>query len=222
MSSRIIPGCERAVHTMICDLLRRGAHVHTRLNAPKVHASGHASYAEQAHMIELLRPDKFVPLHGTLHHLMRHAQLARSLGVSNVRVVENGRSVLASASGLDPDVAVPHGKMAVALGGSVLNDDELLERAELGRNGVALVTLLLDAKGKLVLPPRVTTRGVPLCSERTVTLRSVAAQVARTIDQARQQGSDLEDDVRRVARRAFADEIGCRPTVEVHISWLGV
>lgn len=220
MSSRIIPGCERAVHTMICDLLRRGAHLHTRVTEPHVHASGHASHAEQAHMIELLRPNAFVPVHGTLHHLMRHAQLARSLGVGNVRVVENGRSVVVDSSRLEADAAVPYGKMAVALGGSLLNDDELLERAELGRNGVALVTLLLDADGKLVLPPRVTTRGVPLCGERTVTLRSVAAQVARTVDQARQQGIDLEDDVRRVARRAFADAIGCRPTVEVHVSWL--
>jgi ribonuclease J len=222
MSSRIIPGCERAVHVMICDLLRRGARVHTRVTEPRVHASGHASYAEQAHMIELLRPDKFVPVHGTLHHLMRHAQLARSLGINDVRVVENGRSIRVSDTGLEADVAVPHGKMAVALGGSLLNDDELLERAELGRNGIALVTLLLDADGKLVLPPRVSTRGVPLCNERTVTLRSVAAQVARTVDQARQHGVDLEDDVRRVARRAFADAIGCRPTVEVHVSWLGV
>jgi ribonuclease J len=222
LSSRIIPGCERAVHGMICDLLRRGAHVHTRITEPRVHASGHASSAEQSHMIELLRPERFIPVHGTLHHLMRHAQLARNLGVGNVRVVENGRSVRVNSTRIDPDGAVPHGKMAVALGGSLLNDDELLERAELGRSGVALITLLLDASGKLVLPPRVTTRGVPLCGERTVTLRSVATQVARTVDQARQQGIDLEDDVRRVARRAFAEAIGCRPTVEVHLSWLGV
>jgi mRNA degradation ribonuclease J1/J2 len=153
---------------------------------------------------------------------MRHAELARSMGVSDVRVVENGRSMLINSGCMQPDVAVPHGKTAVALGGSVLNHEELLERAELGRNGVALVTLLLDAAGKLVLPPRVTTRGVPMADERMVTLRSVAAQVARTVDQARKNGFDLEEDVRRVARRAFADAIGCRPTVEVHLSWLGV
>jgi ribonuclease J len=56
LSSRIIPGCERAVHGMTCDLLRRGARVHTRLSELRVHASGHASQAEQEHMIELLRP----------------------------------------------------------------------------------------------------------------------------------------------------------------------
>jgi ribonuclease J len=222
LSSRIIPGCERAVHGMTCDMLRRGARVHTRLSEPRVHASGHASHAEQQHMIELTRPSKFIPVHGTLHHLMRHAELARRMGVSDVRVVENGRSMLINSGRMEPDVAVQHGKTAVALGGSVLNHEELLERAELGRNGVALVTLLLDAAGKLVLPPRVTTRGVPMADERTVTLRSVAAQVARTVDQARKNGFDLEQDVRRVARRAFADAIGCRPTVEVHLSWLGV
>ena len=221
MSSRTIPGYERAVQGLLCNLLRRGARVHTRFSNPHVHSSGHASYAEQQRMIELLRPRNFVPVHGTLHHLMRHAELAREAGVQGVRVVENGRSVLVNDSRLEHDVAVPHGKTAVAVGGNILNDDEFTERTELGRNGVALITLLLDASGKLVLPPRVTTRGVPLNDERTVTLRSVAANVVRTVDEARRHGHDMEEDVRRVVRRAFADAIGCRPTVEVHISWLG-
>ncbi len=221
MSSRTIPGYERAVQALLCDLLRRGARVHTQFSDPHVHSSGHASHAEQQRMIELLRPRNFVPIHGTLHHLMRHAELARDAGVPGVRVVENGRAVLVSDSRLEHDVAVPHGKTAVAVGGSILNDDEFTERTELGRNGVALITLLLDASGKLVLPPRVSTRGVPLNDERTVTLRSVAANVVRTVDEARRCGLDMEEDVRRVVRRAFADAIGCRPTVEVHISWLG-
>ena len=221
MSSRTIPGYERAVQSLLCDLLRRGAKIHTRLSDRNVHSSGHASYAEQQRMIELLKPRSFVPVHGTLHHLMRHAELARALGVAGVRVVENGRSVCVNSSLVEHDITVPHGKTTVAIGGSVLNDDELTERAELARNGVALVTLLLDAKGKLVLPPRVTTRGVPLCDERTVTLRSVAADVVRTVDEARRHGHDMEEDVRRVVRRSFAEAIGCRPTVEVHISWLG-
>ncbi len=221
MSSRTIPGYERAVQALLCDLLRRGARVHTQFSDPHVHSSGHASHAEQQRMIELLRPRNFVPIHGTLHHLMRHAELARDAGVPGVRVIENGRAVLVSDSRLEHDVAVPHGKTAVAVGGSILNDDEFTERTELGRNGVALITLLLDASGKLVLPPRVSTRGVPLNDERTVTLRSVAANVVRTVDEARRCGLDMEEDVRRVVRRAFADAIGCRPTVEVHISWLG-
>jgi len=221
MSSRTIPGYERAVQGLMCDLLRRGARIHTRLSEPHIHSSGHASYAEQLRMVELLRPQNFVPLHGTLHHLMRHADLARNAGVQGVRIVENGRSICLSNSQIEHDVTVAHGKMAIALGGSVLNDDELGERTDLGRNGIALVTLLLDAKGKLLQPPRVSTRGVPLCGERTVTLRAVAADVVRTVDDARRHGHDLEEDVRRVVRRAFADAIGCRPAVEVHLSWLG-
>ena len=85
----------------------------------------------------------------------------------------------------------------------------------------ARISKSIDASGKLVLPPRVTTRGVPLADERTITLRSVAAHVVRTVDEVRRHGSDLEEDVRRAARRAFAEAIGCRPAVEVHVSWLG-
>jgi ribonuclease J len=221
LSSRVIPGYERAVQEMICNLLRRGVNIHTRLSDPLVHSSGHASRAEQQRMIELIRPQHFVPVHGTLHHLIQHAQVARDLGIQSVRIVENGRSILLTDSRLEHDSVIPHGKTAVAVGGNILSDDEITARAELGRNGVALVTLLLDASGKLVLPPRVTTRGVPLADERTITLRSVAARVVRTVDEVQRHGLDLEEDVRRAVRRAFAEAIGCRPVVEVHISWLG-
>lgn len=221
MSSRTIPGYERAVQSLLCDLLRRGARIHTRLTDPHVHSSGHASHAEQRRMIDLLRPRNFVPIHGTLHHLMRHADLARSAGISGVRIIENGRCICLNNEQIEHDVTAPYGKTAIAVGGSVLNDDELGERADLGRNGIALVTLLLDAKGKLLQPPRVTTRGVPLCGERTVTLRAVAADVVRTVDEAHRNGGDLEESVRRSVRRTFADAIGCRPAVEVHLSWLG-
>ena len=41
-------------------------------------------------MIDLVRPAAFVPVHGTRHHLERHAALARDAGVGDVLVIENG------------------------------------------------------------------------------------------------------------------------------------
>ncbi len=93
LSSRIIPGNDRPVFDMMADLLRAGVELVTRITDRRVHASGHAHRDEQRRMIELTRPRAFLPLHGTLHHLMRHAELAREEGVAEVLVAENGEVV---------------------------------------------------------------------------------------------------------------------------------
>ncbi len=69
-SSRIIPGNDRPVFTMMNDLLRAGISLKTRFSDPEVHTSGHAGRSEQSRMIELCRPNCFVPVHGTLHHFV--------------------------------------------------------------------------------------------------------------------------------------------------------
>ena len=127
------------VFDMMADLLRTGVDLHTRNTDKSIHASGHAHRDEQRRMIELTRPQAFIPLHGTLHHLFRHAELAREQGVGAVLVAENGEVVELSAEG--PPVKagrVPVGKVATS-GGDELSEDILRERAQLGRGGVAFV-----------------------------------------------------------------------------------
>jgi len=75
-SSRIIPGNELGVRDVINRFERRGIEVITRDEHPEVHASGHGSREEQRTMIQILRPEAFVPVHGTHHHQRRHLELA--------------------------------------------------------------------------------------------------------------------------------------------------
>ena len=50
-------------------------------------------------MLEWVRPRAFLPVHGTLHHLLRHAELARDLGVSDAISVENGTPAVKVSNG---------------------------------------------------------------------------------------------------------------------------
>ena len=93
LSARTIPGNEPEVHAILGQLIRRGVEVRTARTDRGVHVSGHAHRPEQRRMIELVRPKCFVPVHGTIHHLTRHAELAREMGVPSVAVTENGRVV---------------------------------------------------------------------------------------------------------------------------------
>jgi ribonuclease J len=89
LSSRIIPGNERAVFRMTNNLTRLGAVVVHERMAP-VHGSGHAQRDELVEVMNLVRPRTFIPIHGEYAFLKSHADLALESGLPEVRVIENG------------------------------------------------------------------------------------------------------------------------------------
>jgi ribonuclease J len=217
MSSRAIPGNERVVSHMMNDLLRRGVVVHSRLTDPGIHTSGHAARAEQRRMIELCQPRAFVPVHGALHHLLRHAELARTAGVSSTAVVENGTSVTLDESGVRSGAKVPSGVVHVAIGGETLTSETLQTRAELGRHGIVSAVLAL-AQGRAVVPPSCTARGVPNVDGDEVALRVLAREIARAHEAYRPgRGLERSEWLRRALRRKVEEVSGTRPAIEIRI-----
>ena len=91
LSSKHIPGNEKAIAGIINKLYRRGADV-IYSKIAKIHTSGHAHQEELKLMINLTKPKYFIPIHGEYRHLVMHARLAEKQGVikQNVIVAENG------------------------------------------------------------------------------------------------------------------------------------
>lgn len=218
-SARIIPGNEIPVLDVFCDLMRQGVELHTRFSDPEVHSSGHACRSEQRRMIEWLRPRSFVPVHGTLHHLQKHASLAREMGVDDTLVVENGEVVeLASEGSLRRGEAIEHGRVCVAFGGAVLNQETAHRRLELGRHGVVVVVLAVDEDGCRLAAPAVQALGVPDLDDDTETL----ASLERALDKALFSGKrgrrvDREREARRVVRQWVFESCGVKPNVLVQV-----
>ncbi len=223
LSSRIIPGNDRPVIEVIDALLRQGVRVIDRRTSRAVHVSGHAHRGEQRAMLELLRPRAFVPVHGTLHHLTRHAELARELGVRETRVLQNG-DVLE----LEPDVLrvidrTPTGRVHVARGLDV--DDEVLsERARLAEVGAMAISFAIDGQGRLLAPPDLTARGVALGASATELMAQARIAAKRAFRHAVDDGlgGDIEalrEVVRRKMTRFFLDSLGKRVVclVLVHV-----
>ncbi len=94
LSSKSIPGNEKAISNIINNLYRRGARVVYDKIAP-VHVSGHACQEELKLMISLTHPEYFIPIHGEYRHLVTHARLAEKLGIprKHVFLVEDGNIV---------------------------------------------------------------------------------------------------------------------------------
>lgn len=216
-SSRIIPGNDRAVFDLYASFLRQGIEVVSRATNPRVHASGHAHRDELRRMLELVRPASFLPVHGTLHHLVRHAELARAQGVEDVLVAENGQVVgLGRSSPLTKLERVPAGRVAV-FDGDPIPEEVLGERAQLARAGVVALSVVLGRSGRLAAPPELRCLGVLGPLDRDVLVRASRA-VERALDDARgATGEALDNVLRLAARRVIESHTGLRPVVLVSV-----
>jgi len=218
-SSRVIPGNERPVMRMMNDLLRMGVLVRSRFTDADLHTSGHAARWEQRHMLELVRPRGFIPVHGTLHHLTKHRELAVSTGVTDTAVVENGTPVWISPNGpLTPEGPVPCGAVRVAFGGLELDGETRKKRLDLGRSGVLTVAVAVDERGFLRGKPSVTSYGIPGVDDHPGALSRLQGAIEATVHEGRQRpGPPLAAAVRRAARRVVQEVSGVRAVVEVNV-----
>jgi ribonuclease J len=93
LSSNPIPGNEERVSAVINRLYRMGANVIYN-SLLSVHVSGHACQEEMKLLINLVKPEYFIPVHGELRHLYNQAKIGELMGIekNHIFVVENGQT----------------------------------------------------------------------------------------------------------------------------------
>jgi ribonuclease J len=160
-SAHAIPGNEEVINRTINRLYQRGANVLYDQIAD-VHVSGHASREEMKLMINLIRPQFLIPVHGELRHLRLHGQLGEELGIpkENIAVVENGTPLELTSHDLTICPRLPGGYVFVDgagvgdIGWSVVRD-----RDRLAQSGYFFASILLNKAGQMIGSPEFSTRG---------------------------------------------------------------
>jgi ribonuclease J len=221
LSARTIPGNEPSVHAIMGSLIRRGVEVVTRATERGVHVSGHAHRPDQRRMIELVRPRCFVPVHGTIHHLTRHAVLAREMGIPSVAVVENGRAVEVTEDRVMLGETFGAGRVHVWAGREI-PPAILRERAALAQEGAAFCFVTIDPAGKVDV--FVNTRGVMDDDRVRLDLAAVEEAVRKAIlHEAPQHATDdyLAELARLAVRRTFKQLRGIKPVTVARIHRIG-
>ncbi|NBX68410.1 MAG: ribonuclease J [Proteobacteria bacterium] len=158
MSSRFIPGNERAITKMIDQLYRAGAEVLYE-SIHHVHVSGHGQQEELLMMLKATRPKYFIPIHGAYRHLSKHAGLAKESGVQpeNIQVIEDGQIVELSKESLEIGERLELNR-GVVVGTSFVegSPDVFSQRSNLSKTGVVFAVFMRDSKSlKLIAPPSV-------------------------------------------------------------------
>ncbi len=162
LSATPIPGNEALVYRTVDNLFRLGARVlYNRI--ADVHVRGHAAQEELKIVHTLVRPRYFVPVHGEYRHLVLHARLAQSVGMTeeSTFVLTDGDVLEVDAGGARVAGRVPADYVYVdGLGVGDVDHVVLRDRRHLASDGMVVVILAVDKQsGRIVGEPEVVSRG---------------------------------------------------------------
>ena len=219
-SSKFIPGNEKAISNIINNLYRKGADViYEKISA--IHVSGHAFREELKLMINLTKPEHFIPIHGEYRHLILHTRLAEQVGVSKNKILlaENGQVIEFDENGgrvLDKIMTgrvLIDGKGVGDVGRSVLK-----ERRMLSRDGFVVVNMVFDEEtGIIVHGPEIVSHGFVFEMEKGHLLEDAKCVILEILEET---GPDvpgridkIRSQIQSALRKYFYFTIGRRPII---------
>ena len=220
LSSKFIPGNEKAITNIINNLYRRGADViYEKISA--IHVSGHAFQEELKLMINLVKPRYFIPIHGEFRHLTLHSRLAQQVGIPKKRVVvaQNGNVIEFAKYGISINEVIPTGKVLVdGKGIGDVGRSVLKERHSLSKEGLVVVNMAFDEEtGIIVYGPEIVSRGFVFETETGHLLRDAECVVLESVEEIGPEVANRIDkirhEVRRTLRQYFFYAIGRRPVI---------
>lgn len=221
-SSKVIPGNERGVIRILNAFSEMGVDVVA--DDDRYHVSGHANRPDLEAMHGIVKAEVVVPMHGEHRHLREHAKIARAGGAESI-VAVNGAMV--DLTGATPHVVEHVEADRIYLDGDILIgalDGVVRDRIRLALNGHVIVTVVLEEDEPLG-EPWVDLMGLPEVGVSRAPLAEVLEAdlgqfLMRAAAKTRRDDAKLEDELKRIAKKTCADEIGRKPEVTIVVSRL--
>jgi ribonuclease J len=220
LSSKFIPGNEKAIGNIINNLYRRGADV-VYEKISNIHVSGHAFREELKMMLNLTKPKFFMPVHGEYRHLVLHSRLAGEVGIPEERriLAQNGQIIELDESGFRIRDRIGAGR--VLIDGKGIGDvgrSVLKERRILSEEGMVVVNMAFDEEtGIVVYGPDIVSRGFVFETETGYLLQDAQCVVLEIVEDVTPDAPDrverMRQRIRTALRQYFFYTIGRRPVI---------
>ncbi len=220
LSSKFIPGNEKAITKIINDLYRCGANVIYEKIA-NIHVSGHAFKEELKLMLRLTKPDYFIPVHGEYRHLVLHARLAEEDGIdpNKILLAQNGEVIVLDENGVRIEDAVPTGRLLIdGKGIGDVGRSVLKERRMLSEEGMVMVNMAFDEEtGVIVYGPDVVSKGFVFETETGHLLLDAQCVILEIVEDVSPEVPNrteiIRSRVQTALRQYFFFTIGRRPVI---------
>ena len=220
ISANPIPGNEKSVGKIINHLFKEGA---TVVYEPHfgIHTSGHAQQEELKLLLNLTKPKYFVPIHGEHRMLMKHAELAETVGVpkENICIAELGSVLEFSDSGLRMADRVASGQVFVdGLGVGDVGNIVLRDRRQLASDGILIVVVTISGRnGEILAGPDIVTRGFVYVRESEELIEEARERVRAVLAEYEGKGVTewglLKQGVREALSRYLYEKTKRRPMI---------
>ncbi len=223
LSSRIIPGNEKAIFRMIDHMAKRGADVMYGSMNPPLHVSGHGSVEEMKLVLNLVRPKYFMPIHGEFRQLSKHAKLAehlRYVGLLDSFVMESGEVLEIDARGARKAGKVTVGHVCIDSGSvdDVVQDVVIRDRRHLSEDGIVLPIIAINrSTGRVESLPEIVSRGFAGAEDGSELMQAARQVVARTLEGSNQEEKTdwgvMKEKIRADLKRYISKETSRRPLI---------
>jgi ribonuclease J len=223
MSSRIIPGNEKAIFRMIDHMSRRGADVLYGSMNPPLHVSGHGSVEEMKLVLNLVRPRYFMPIHGEFRQLSKHAKLAEHLrfaGLEETFIMDMGDVLEFDHHGARRAGKVTVGHVCIDSGSvdDVVQEMVIRDRRLLSEDGIVLPIIAINrSTGKLESPPEIVMRGFQVGDDGAAFLEAARQLVVKTLEGSNHEEKTdwgvMKDKIRADLKRHIVKQTSKRPLI---------
>ena len=185
ISATPIPGNEKMVTKVVNGLLKQGADVIYE-SMYDVHVSGHACQEELKLMLNLVKPQYFIPVHGEYKHLRKHAMLAEGAGIpkENIIMANTGEVLRIDRKGITVEESITSGQVLVdGYGVGDVGSVVLRDRRHLSQDGIVVVVFTVDGySDQLLSGPDIISRGFVYVKESEALISEARMAARRVIE----------------------------------------
>lgn len=185
ISAKPIPGNEKYVTRVVNELMKSGAEVIYE-SMYEVHVSGHACQEELKLIQALTKPKFFIPVHGEYKHLVKHAEIAKSMGMPEERILISSIGDVIETDGQTMRVVsqVPAGRVMVdGLGVGDVGSIVLRDRKHLAQDGLIIVVIGIERMSNtLVAGPDIISRGFVYVRESEELMDEARCVMVKVLD----------------------------------------
>lgn len=220
ISATPIPGNEKTVARVIDQLYKAGAEViHEAISG--IHVSGHASQEDLKLMFNLVKPKYFIPVHGEYSMLIKHAEIAKTMGIpaENIFIVENGQIITLDKKSGYVKGRVQAGRILVdGLGVGDVGNIVLRDRKQLSQDGILIMVVTLDKQtGKVLVGPDIVSRGFVYVRESEELMEEAKEKVKQCLEKCGQKNitewSSIKSNVKEVLSKFLYEKTRRKPMI---------
>ncbi|HGH0810328.1 TPA: ribonuclease J [Staphylococcus pseudintermedius] len=201
------------------ELVRAGAHIIP--NNKKIHASSHGCMEELKLMLNMMKPEYFIPIQGEFKMQIAHAKLASEAGVNPEKIflAEAGDVIHYDGEDMSLNEKVNAGNVLIdGIGVGDVGNIVLRDRHLLAEDGIFIAVVTLDPKNRRIAAgPEIQSRGFVYVRESEALLKEAEEKVREIVEaglqEKRIEWSEMKQNMRDQVSKLLFESTRRRPMI---------